>query len=88
MLIARIYEISPLVCPRCGIEMRIIAFVTDAQPVERILAHLGEPATPPPISQARAPPGWAGAEADQTPAYDPELGERPPEFDFDQTVTG
>jgi hypothetical protein len=41
MLIARIYEISSLVCPRCGIEMRIIAFVTDAQPVERILTHLG-----------------------------------------------
>ncbi|MES9858981.1 MAG: hypothetical protein ABW166_20625 [Sedimenticola sp.] len=25
MLIARIYEINPLVCPRCGGEMRIIA---------------------------------------------------------------
>ncbi len=24
-----IYEIDPLVCPRCGSEMRLIAFVTE-----------------------------------------------------------
>ncbi|MES9882257.1 MAG: hypothetical protein ABW185_15395 [Sedimenticola sp.] len=29
MLLARIYEINPLVCSRCGGEMRIIAFVTE-----------------------------------------------------------
>jgi len=26
LLLARIYEVFPLVCPRCGCEMRIIAF--------------------------------------------------------------
>ena len=30
LLLARIHEVFPLVCPRCGGEMRIIAFITDA----------------------------------------------------------
>jgi hypothetical protein len=27
----------PLVCPNCGADMRLIAFITEAAPVERIL---------------------------------------------------
>lgn len=46
MLLARIYEACPLTCAKCGAEMRIIAFVTEAAPVERILNHIGEPFTP------------------------------------------
>jgi serine/threonine protein kinase len=30
---ARIYEVSPLRCPGCGSEMRILAFITDPDPV-------------------------------------------------------
>jgi hypothetical protein len=37
--------------------MRIIAFLTEAAPVERILLALGEPTEPPPIAPAR--PGAA-----------------------------
>ena len=37
--------------------MRIIVFATEAAPVERILAHIGEPPRPPPITPAR--PGAA-----------------------------
>ncbi|MFO7641629.1 MAG: hydrogenase maturation nickel metallochaperone HypA [Candidatus Competibacteraceae bacterium] len=40
----------------CGGEMRIIAFITEAVDVRAILAHLGEPATPPRIASARGPP--------------------------------
>ena len=48
LLLARIYEVFPLVCPRsCGGEMRIIAFITDAGAVREILSHLGEPTSPP-----------------------------------------
>ena len=36
--------------------MRIIAFVLDRPQVERILAHLGEPAQPPAVLPARSPP--------------------------------
>jgi hypothetical protein len=37
--------------------MRIVVFITDAVPIERILTHIGESAKPPPISSAREPPG-------------------------------
>ncbi len=43
MLLARIYEINPLVCPRCGGEMKIIALITEVEPIGRILRHIGEP---------------------------------------------
>ena len=33
--------------------MRIVAFVTEAAAVRRILAHLGEPTRPPPVAPAR-----------------------------------
>ncbi|BCU06382.1 hypothetical protein Atep_10590 [Allochromatium tepidum] len=59
MLPARLFESLPLVCPNCGADMRIIAFITEATPVERILTHLGEPPRPPPISPTRRPSAWA-----------------------------
>ena len=47
MLLARIYETLPLVCPICQAQMRIIAFIDDADTVRKILDHIGEPALPP-----------------------------------------
>ncbi|MEF8735995.1 MAG: hypothetical protein V5B35_05105 [Candidatus Accumulibacter necessarius] len=55
-LLARIHEVSPLVCARCGGEMRIIAFLTDAGAVCEVLTHLGEPTSPLRLMRARAPP--------------------------------
>jgi hypothetical protein len=54
-LLARIYEVFPLLCAECGVEMRILASITAAEPVDAILRHLGLPATPPPLSPARGP---------------------------------
>ena len=34
MLLARLFASLPLVCPNCGADMRIIAFVTETAPVE------------------------------------------------------
>ena len=56
MLIARIYEALPLLCPHCGQPLKIISFITAPKTVGRILEHLGLPATPPPIAPARGPP--------------------------------
>jgi hypothetical protein len=56
LLLARIYECLPLLCPRCGQPMRIIAFILDPPVIERILTHVGEPVTPPAMLPARAPP--------------------------------
>ena len=57
-LLARIYEVLPLVCPHCGSEMRLIAAITDNPSIERILIHIGEPGRPPPVTPARGPPEW------------------------------
>ncbi|MFH0980993.1 MAG: transposase, partial [Planctomycetota bacterium] len=56
LLLSRIYENFPLQCPRCSNPMRIISFITRPAVIERILTHLGEPAVPPPVLPARAPP--------------------------------
>jgi len=42
-LIARIYEVNPLLCP-CGKEMKIVAFVTHSAEIRRILSGVGWPA--------------------------------------------
>ena len=50
-LIRRIYEADPLVCPRCGGEMRIIAFITEPRVIHKILTHLAAKGT-----DGRSPP--------------------------------
>jgi hypothetical protein len=50
-LIRRVYEVEPLVCRRCGAEMRVVSFITDPRVVKRIVDHLRKrdrPARPPP----------------------------------------
>ena len=92
MLLARIYEAFPLTCPKCGAEMRIIAFVTDAAPVQRILNHIGELPTPPRIAPARGPPQWEEDDS-ETVFLDEErftgdpLAQPEPEYEFDQRVS-
>ena len=39
-LIRRIYEVDPLVCPSCGSEMKVIAFIIDHAVVDKILRQL------------------------------------------------
>jgi len=39
--------------------MRNITFVTDAASIQVILAHIAEPARPPPLAPARKTPAWA-----------------------------
>ena len=49
-LIRRVYEVDPLVCPRCGSEMRVVSVITEPALIRRILDHLREreKARPPP----------------------------------------
>ena len=56
MLLARIYDVLPLICPRCGQAMRLVAFIMDPIEIRRILTHVGEPVRPLVLSPARAPP--------------------------------
>jgi hypothetical protein len=47
-LIAKIYEVDPLVCPRCSSKMRVLAVITDPAAVDKILRHLIKIGRPPP----------------------------------------
>ena len=86
LLLARIYEVFPLVCPLCGAEMRIIAFLADPVAVRAILAHLGEPTAPPRIAPARGPPLWEATGDAHDPSADPLL-QCAPAFEFDQRLS-
>ena len=62
VLIARIYEVFPLMCPLCGGQMRIIAFITHSADIRQILEHIGTDSEPPRIAPARGPPLWDGCD--------------------------
>jgi hypothetical protein len=53
-LIRRVYEVDPLVCPRCQGVMRVVAFITEGRVIRRILDHPGASARR--AIQDRAPP--------------------------------
>jgi hypothetical protein len=86
MLIARIHEVLPLLCPHCGEPLRIIAFITEVGSIQRILEHLGEPTHAPRIAPAARGPPWQQH-------YDPRevdalaMSEPVPAYEFDQRVT-
>jgi Putative transposase len=82
LLLVRIYECLPLLCPSCGQPMRIIAFLEDPQVVEKILLYLGEPTKAPQVLPARAPP-QAELDFDQVPSVEQGESEWP---EMDQTV--
>ena len=84
-LLARIYEVLPLLCPACGGEMRIISFITLPSTVQHILLHLDLPHRPPRVSPARGPP-QAEFDLDQSPAFDLTAPDAIPEYEFDQSA--
>jgi len=64
-LIQKIYEVNPLVCPKCRGKMRVVAFIEDPDVIKKILKHLNlwDPKRPErPVSHA--PP------LIETPTYD------------------
>jgi hypothetical protein len=34
------YEVDPMICPRCGGRMKVVAFLTEYAVVDRIIRHL------------------------------------------------
>ena len=50
LLLAKVYEIDPLVCPKCGAEMTVIAIIENPGQIKRILRHL--------VKIGRLPPGF------------------------------
>jgi hypothetical protein len=51
-LIAKVYDVDPLTCRKCGGKLKVIAYLHDQTAVHKILDHLGlsppeEPKPPP-----------------------------------------
>jgi hypothetical protein len=93
VLIARIYEVFPLLCPLCGGQMRIIAFITHSVGIRHILDHIGVEAEPPRISSARGPPLWDDCDAYAQMGEDGQIepdwylaGQSAPDHEVDQRV--
>ena len=40
-MIRKVYEVDPIICPRCGGRMKVVAFLTEPAVVDRIIRHLG-----------------------------------------------
>ena len=38
-MIQKVYEVDPLLCPRCGGVMKVVAFLTEYAVVDRIICH-------------------------------------------------
>ena len=92
LLIARIYEVFPLLCPLCGGQMRIIAFITHSADIRQILEHIGVETELPRITPARGPPLWDKCDAqaaegmESVPDWD-EAAQPAPDFEVDQRVS-
>ena len=54
-LLRRSFSVDGLECPKCHGRLRVVAIITEREPVCRILAHLGMPTEPPPVARARDP---------------------------------
>jgi hypothetical protein len=54
VLIARIYKVFPLLCPKCGGQMWLIAFITEGTQIRKIQEHIGADSQPPHICSAGA----------------------------------
>jgi hypothetical protein len=72
--------------------MRLVAFITEAAPVQRILDPIGESAAPPRIAPARGLPPWEEDDGgaifvdDRHVSADP-LAHSEPEYELDQRIT-
>jgi hypothetical protein len=91
VLIARIYEVFPLLCPICGGQMRIIAFITHSADIRQILEHIGANSEPPRIAPARGPPLWEDCDAwageGSQIGQDWDLAAQPaPDYEVDQRI--
>ncbi len=54
-LLRKVFEVDPLLCPRCRVEMEVVACITDPAVIDAILRHRRENGLVSPF-EARAPP--------------------------------
>jgi putative transposase/transposase-like zinc-binding protein len=54
-LLRRSLSVDALECPKCHARLRVVAVLTEREPIRRILAHLGLPTDAPAVARARDP---------------------------------
>jgi hypothetical protein len=54
-LLRRSFSVDVMECPKCRGRLKVVAVITEREPVRRILAHLGMPTEPPLVARARDP---------------------------------
>jgi hypothetical protein len=57
-LLAKVFEVDPLLCPRCQTEMKVLALITEPALIDRLLAHRRQAGLESPFD-ARGPPAPA-----------------------------
>jgi len=71
-LIAKVFQVDPLVCRRCGGPLKVVAYITDSLAIRQILEHLdlSPPEKPPPDIRevVRVPVDEEGREIEAQPA--------------------
>ena len=71
-LIAKVFQVDPLVCRRCKGPLKVVAYITDSLAIRQILEHLdlSPPEKPPPDIRevVRVPVDEEGREIDAQPA--------------------
>jgi len=57
-LIRRVFEVNPMLCPRCQIEMEVVALITEPAVIDKILRHRRQHGLTSPFeaNPPRAPP--------------------------------
>ena len=60
-LLRKIFEVDPLLCPKCGVEMEVASVITEPAVIDRILKHLARTGRRDPF-EGCGPPG-TGVEA-------------------------
>ena len=77
-MIRRVYEVDPLLC-RCGEQMRVVGFITQAPVIRKILDHVGRrfdplklPGRSPPLFEEYAHDLYPDHAHDPFPDYGPQ----------------
>jgi len=76
-LIRQVYEVDPLLCPRCGGTMKILAVIERPAIIRQIFAHLGLPAVAPSLRAPPDPPDGSAADPPREWSYEPFFDDLP-----------
>lgn len=63
-LLHRIFEVDPLLCPKCSAEMRVVSVITEPETIDRILKHIARTGGRDPFEE-RGPPAEAAGSMEE-----------------------